>query len=478
MSREKPKITELNDRDKLHARGLISTAIDFLRDEWHKSDAIVFDAVSEYMTLQAWTKTPSLYSAIEQSFKYMAGKFEEIHTLKRLYENIPPEAQNALKKGYLDYVKMNPELYKVCRTIASFLDGLDSYGGYTSWRYFLLQGYRKGKDGNEKFPVQAIHATMELATLCGQIVRSIHSDGSGTKLHMETFPVRVRKFIGTIAVDCCRSNHSNDYQGYIDIFNRGRLWVAKHLYDLYAPSDTGLAPGLTQSELKILHHITVNMKEFRWDCVQYINFLEQNSFDIIIQPGRDAVWVEGYLVTGECFTTRKNEGRNLDGGLLPNKPENITFHKLMVCSGLGCIGFDFHKMEKLGNDWYFGLAYDKATRSNYGFAIKNGESKHENEKEVTFLACDERNKANFISKIAQYLAPTFWGSHIIYDNPYGVPEIRPSERQLVKSKILECINEAQKDSGITTTPECDVTRYLLETEWKRGLERQDQEKSP
>lgn len=478
MSREKSRITLLNDRDKLYARGFISTAIDFLRSEWHRSDAIVFDAVSEYMTLQAWTKTPSLYSFIEQSFKYMAGEFEEIHTLKRLYANIPFEAQSALKKGYLAYVKMNPELYKGYRSIESFLDGLDSHGGYTSWRYFLLQGYKKGKDGSEKFPIQAIHATMELANLCGQIVRSMHSDDSGTKLHMETFPVRLRKFIGAIAVDCCRSNHSNDYQGYIDIFNRGRLWAAKYLYDLRLPSDTALAPRLTQSELKILHHMAVNMRKFRWDCVQYINFLDQNNLDIIIQLGRDTVWVEGQLVTGEHFTTKKNESRNLAGGLLPNRPQDITFYKLMVCSGSGWIGFDFHKMEMLGNDWYFGLAYDRATRSNYGFAVKNGESKYENEKEVTFLACDERNKANFINKISHYLAPIDWGSHIIYDNQYGVPEIRYREMDLIKKKILECMNEAQKNSKITTTPECDVTRYLLETEWKRGLKVWDQEKGP
>ena len=149
-----------------------SEAIEMLSSMYNKSGGINPDCVSDYEGIQLWIWVPSSYSAIEQGLKLFiharSGDPGWGHRLSDLYDDLHDEHREILDKAYGSYVQLHS--YIPIQDLKSFLDLLDvgppkkkgkgDQDGYTTWRYFLIDGFPK-KEENQ--PRVSIGAMLEVA---------------------------------------------------------------------------------------------------------------------------------------------------------------------------------------------------------------------------------------------------------------------------------------------------------------------------
>ncbi len=145
-------------------------AISALSKMYNKSGGVAPDMAPDYEGIQGWVWVPSAYSAIEQGLKLLiqfhTGKSGWGHRLSRLYEKLSEKHKETLDRTYEGYVELHS--YIPLRTLKPFLDQLDvgargdggRQGGYTTWRYFLLEGF---PEDSARQPKVSIGAMLEVA---------------------------------------------------------------------------------------------------------------------------------------------------------------------------------------------------------------------------------------------------------------------------------------------------------------------------
>ena len=114
------------------------------------------DMFPEYDAIAAWGTVTACYSGIEQAMKcllqmrdaYIEKKHKH-HKIGKLFHELAGEEQDVLHDSYRIYRSLHD--YISLETVASFLDSIDAgytrkpgsspETGYTTWRYFLLDGH-------------------------------------------------------------------------------------------------------------------------------------------------------------------------------------------------------------------------------------------------------------------------------------------------------------------------------------------------
>ena len=84
-----------------------------------------------------------LYTQMEIAFKCLLGWYENTHSLKYLFSNLPCSTRRDFQRGWADYVRMNPasgriHLHPKYAKIEDFLAELDSHNGYVNHRYYPI----------------------------------------------------------------------------------------------------------------------------------------------------------------------------------------------------------------------------------------------------------------------------------------------------------------------------------------------------
>lgn len=157
-----------------------SEAIKMLSRAYNKFGGVAPDMAPDYNGIQAWIWVPSLYSAIEQGLKFLVrshtGDSGWGHRLSNLYDSLSDKHRDQLNNAYEKYIELHD--YIPYKTLKPFLDRLDvgppgkgksqkDQDGYTTWRYFLLDGFPK----EEKIqPRVSIGAMLEVAVFIGFIL--------------------------------------------------------------------------------------------------------------------------------------------------------------------------------------------------------------------------------------------------------------------------------------------------------------------
>ena len=110
------------------------------------------DFFAEAEAIAAWSTVTCSYSGIEQAMKcllQMQGTYidkprykggHRDHDIGKLFKDLAPEDQEVLRVSYVTYRSLHN--YIPLETVDCFLDGIDE--GYPTWRYFLLEGSKKG----------------------------------------------------------------------------------------------------------------------------------------------------------------------------------------------------------------------------------------------------------------------------------------------------------------------------------------------
>ncbi len=151
---------------------------------YNKSGGIVPDAAPHYDAIQAWIWVPSMYSSIEQGMKLLIKNHTgshpgDGHRLSKLYKHLSDRHKEILDKTYKAFLKLHS--YIPHPDLQSFLHQIDigvryeneekekDQDGYTTWRYFLLEGFPEDQG---KMPKVSIAAMLEIARGIGYILEN------------------------------------------------------------------------------------------------------------------------------------------------------------------------------------------------------------------------------------------------------------------------------------------------------------------
>lgn len=155
-----------NDMDKITLldegrRGKFTRPVDRIcaarriQSRLYHASPIQRDAFAEYDGIAAWGPVTACYSGIEQAMKCLLmmrdidyEKLPEQHKIGKLFHELAEEEQDVLHESYRIYRSLHD--YIPLETVASFLESIDDghtrkpgskpQAGYTTWRYFLLEG--------------------------------------------------------------------------------------------------------------------------------------------------------------------------------------------------------------------------------------------------------------------------------------------------------------------------------------------------
>ena len=145
-----------------------SEAIEMLFSMYNKSGGIAPDLAPDYEGIQLWIWVPSSYSAIEQGLKLLiharSGDPGWGHRLSDLYDNLHDSHRKILDEAYESYVQLHSYIpHKTLKPFLNLLDigppkkrGKGDQDGYTTWRYFLLDGFPKEEENQPKVSVGAM----------------------------------------------------------------------------------------------------------------------------------------------------------------------------------------------------------------------------------------------------------------------------------------------------------------------------------
>ena len=102
------------------------------------------DMFAEYDGIAAWGTVTACYLGIEQAMKCLlqmrdayVEKKHKHHKIGKLFHELAEEEREILHESYRIYRSLHD--YIPPETVADFLEAIDA--GYTSWRYFLLDGH-------------------------------------------------------------------------------------------------------------------------------------------------------------------------------------------------------------------------------------------------------------------------------------------------------------------------------------------------
>ena len=375
----KKKSFKVQDRSWSAVR--IRLAVESIEELWHESKGVQLDAVNDVMTINAWLFIPSLYSVIEQSFKWILREGERTHQLSDLFQEIDNETQTALREGYREYCNVHKNLGEAYPSLDQFLNALDEHGGYTAQRYFLLDGYgEKTKDGKVSFPVQSIEGMLEIAVLCKQITYC--GDTENRYSRVEFFITRMSHVL--IELLNLIAGHriwiDNEGKGeqectdraefIIDTFNKGILVIADSLREGRLIFRQDIAPSLEFNEdsQKCLQEIVIRCMKYRYDIIQFLNYMDEARLQFKYREQFD----DDKTLTCSWTLEKRASSVELSGGVVPTKKYAIGSCRFLNLHKVDWGIFDTAKLSPLTEGWYFGFAYDKRTKTNYGFAIKNG----------------------------------------------------------------------------------------------------------
>lgn len=158
----------------------------------YKSNPIYSDIVVEFNYAQAWGFIVAGYFLLEQGLKALLHKYkceiERTHELYKLFERLPDEQKNNLRRHYSDFVRVVPELKQNApNEIDIFLMNLDGdqSKGSLDWRYYLIEERR-----DSKLPFVNINLIHEIVySIC-----AAHRITANTQLRLEMYTYSFRLF--------------------------------------------------------------------------------------------------------------------------------------------------------------------------------------------------------------------------------------------------------------------------------------------
>lgn len=185
------------------------------------------DFFAEAEAIAAWNTVTCSYSGIEQAMKCllkMGGTFidehprdggHRHHDIAKLYKILAHEEQDVLRVSYAIYRSLHH--YIPPETVDCFLAGIDT--GYPVWRYFLLEGSRKGKWPPTTHP----GAMLEIWSALSDIIRARVFCNQG----LHSVKRRIEFFLeGKTKLDAW-TRHMNRGIGKVEIDDLNR-WFQSH----------------------------------------------------------------------------------------------------------------------------------------------------------------------------------------------------------------------------------------------------------
>ena len=163
---------------------------------YHEHDVLP-DLSAEYEAIAAWATVTCNYSGIEQAMKcllqmrgtyvdkYQSKKGHKHHDIGKLFQSLASEEQDVLRVSYAIYRSLHD--YIPPETVDCFLDAVDS--GYTSWRYFLLEG----NDQNKWPPTTHAGAMLEIWSALTDVLRARVFTNHGLNSMKHRIDFRLRK---------------------------------------------------------------------------------------------------------------------------------------------------------------------------------------------------------------------------------------------------------------------------------------------
>ena len=156
--------------------------------DWLQERPIQDDLAPDQVVLNGWPFVNMAYPLLEQSLKALVlvldkayNPYADNHSLKAVFcrlDKLDRKITDRMRKGYTAFQSVHN--YVGYRTLDEFIDNIDN--DYAKWRYFPLEGWKKGKPAKTSVEAMLEVARQTLDVLAGLVATDHGFQSVGTRL--------------------------------------------------------------------------------------------------------------------------------------------------------------------------------------------------------------------------------------------------------------------------------------------------------